>query len=232
MPWRFSFRALMTTVTLLMLGFAAMVSPWPVMANASALACQFLLCIAVICAFILPRRQKPFWIGFAVVGLWYWSSLTPVDVGPPGGQPLPASGVTVWSSRLISIRGDSRYGNQSSLPTTAALDWLQTMVHTRLSVGSSVQAQWNNGGYYPGVIDEVDSGMYLIRWMDGSSSPKQWTSPAQITQINGSYNFRLAGHTIFCGLFGILGGMFAIWLASVTGARERSDDAENEDEGN
>lgn len=222
MPWRFSFRALMTTITLLMLGFAAMVSPWPIMANIAALACQFLLCVAVICAFILPQNAKPFWIGFAVIGIWYWSSLAAVDIGPPGGQPLPASGVFTWTTGLTSFRRDDGNGNHPPLPTTTILDWLQTKMHTRLAVGSAVRAQWNNGGYYPGVIDAVDGGTYLIRWTDGSSSPAQWTTPAQISQINGSYNFRLAGHTIFCGLLGIAGGAFAMWLATVTRANDGS----------
>lgn len=221
MPWRFSFRALMTMITLLMLGFAAMVSPWPVAADFAAFGCQILLCFAVICAFVLPQNQKAFWIGFAVIGMWYWSSLSISDVGAPGGSPAWRSSNVLISSRLFYSFGDGSGGTRSVLPTTRALDWLQTKMHTRLAVGSAVSAQYANGGYYPGVIDDVDGGLYLIRWTDGSSSPAQWTPPAQITQFQGNYNFRLGGHTIFCGLFGIVGGVFAMWLACT--ARGKAD---------
>lgn len=215
MPWRFSFRALMTSITLLMFAFAAMVSPWPVAANAASLACQFLLCLAVICAFVLPQPSKPFWIGFAVIGIWYWSSLSPADID---GNAAPGS-VTVWSrqTRILSSGwaiNDGSIGIRDQLPTTAVLDWLQANLHTRLARGSAVNAQYANGGYYPGVIDDIDGSLYLIRWTDGSSSPAQWTPPSQISQITGNYNFRLGGHTIICGLFGIIGGVFAMWLAS------------------
>ncbi len=214
MPWRFSFRALMTTVTLLMFAFAAMVSPWPIVANVASLAWQFLLCIAVICAFVLPQPSKPFWIGFAVIGIWYWSSLSAADISSVGG----ASNAAVWS-RLTVLSGSwapnaNSYYERDQLPTTTALDWLQANLHTRLAVGSAVSAQYANGGYYPGVIDDIDGALYLVRWTDGSSSPAQWTPPSQISQFTGNYNFRLGGHTIFCGLFGILGGAFAMWLAS------------------
>ena len=66
-----------------------------------------------------------------------------------------------------------------------------------------------------GLVDSQKDGLWVnYRLTDGSSSPAQWTPPSQISQINGSYNFRLGGHTIFCGLFGILGGAFAMWLAN------------------
>lgn len=219
MPWRFSFRALMTTITLLMLGFAAMVSPWPVAADFAAFACQILLCVALICAFVMPQNQKAFWIGFAVIGTWYWCSLSSADVDSSGASRGWQSANVFLSGRLYRTSSGDLVRN--ALPTTRVLDWLQTKMHTRLAVGSAVSAQYANGGYYPGVIDEVDGGLYLIRWTDGSSSPAQWTPPAQITQFQGNYNFRLGGHTIFCGLFGIVGGAFAMWLAGI--ARGKAD---------
>jgi hypothetical protein len=180
MPWRFSFRALMIAITLLMLGFAAMVSPWPVAAQAAAFIGQLLLAIAVICAFVLPRESKPFWIGYAVIGVWYWSSLSMGDLAQDFNN---GSSIAMWQrTRFLGFSGgwqvDSGPG-QHQLPTTTSLDWLQFNLHRRLAVGSAVSAQYANGGYYPGVIDDAENGQYLIRWTDGSSSPAQWTPPTQ-----------------------------------------------------
>jgi hypothetical protein len=215
MPWRFSFRALMIAITLLMIGFAAMVSPWPIVAHAAAFVGQLLLAVAVICALVLPRETKPFWIGYAVIGIWYWSSLSTVDVAQDFNN---GSSMAVWQrTRLLGLSGSWQADSGSirqQLPTTAALDWLQFNMHRRLAVGSAVSAQYANGGYYPGVIDDAENGLYLVRWTDGSSSPAQWTPPAQIAQYGGNQNFRLVGHTIFCGLFGILGGALAVWIAT------------------
>src|SRR5436190_3476865 len=103
MPWRFSFRALMTTITLLMIGFAAMVSPWPIAAQAAAFVGQLIVAIAVICALVLPKESKPFWIGYAVIGIWYWSSLSTSDVAQDYNN---GSSVAVWQrTRLLSYSG-------------------------------------------------------------------------------------------------------------------------------
>lgn len=215
MSWRFSFRALMTSITLLMLGFAAMVSPWPIAAQLAAFIGQLLLAVAVICALVLPTESKPFWIGYAVIGLWYWSSLSASDVNRDfrGGSSIAASQSTRTLGFSWDWQADSRAVGQQ-LPTTTVLDWLHFNLHRRLAIGSAVSARYGNGGYYPGVIDDAENGMYLVRWTDGSSSPAQWTAPAQINQHGGNGNFRLAGHAIFCGLFGILGGAMALWIAA------------------
>jgi hypothetical protein len=213
MQWRFSFRAFMISITLMMITFAAMVSPWPIVADVAALGCQFLLCVAIICAFVMPQKARPFWIGFAVIGFWYWSSLSASDV-----HSVSASRTVLLGSRQVfsytSFWQPDWNSTRSPLPTTTALDWLQTTMHNRLAIGTAVSAQYANGGYYPGVVDDINNGLYLIRWTDGSSSPAQWTPPSQIAQVSGNYNFRLAGHTLFCGLFGLLGGMLAMWIGS------------------
>jgi len=198
MACQFSIRSLSILLVLVTVALGAMVSHnrWAAVAVYTLI--WFLLCLAAVAALVTSDDRQRFWIGAAIFGWCYWFFVVNAT------NEIPA----VMSRRAIPFYyGAPGYGpakDEERFLTNRLLDYLQSKLATRWSVGDDVYAQWGGGGFFPGVVDEIKDGQYLIRWTDGSASPSQWTAPGQIAGNSG--NMRIAGQSLFCLLFAVLGG--------------------------
>jgi hypothetical protein len=195
----FSLRALAITLGLLVFGVAATASNHWLGAGLVILLHLLLLCLALGNALVLRGGPRVFWIGFAVFGWGYWLTAGQDSSYQP---PSPAAALrSAWNSDDQQPTATAR----GHAFTALLMNVLETMIGTRLAVGDEVTAQYSGGSYYPGVIEDVRDGQYLVRWTDGSSSPPQWTPPGQIRDV--TTNFRRAAEHLLAAVWALMGGI-------------------------
>jgi hypothetical protein len=218
--FRFSIGTFLVVVTLLACGLGAMASQSRVATSLAYTAYLSLVCVALAGA-ILPNSHRPFWLGFAVFGWMYWFAEFDASVS----SPQVAQTQTIRFLSGIGYASSSQAPQQrAGLVTSELMELLESRMTANRQVGSKVIAQWRGGTYYSGTILEVNDGLYLIDWDDGSAD--QWTPPSQI--LPNSPNLRLAGHATFGSLFALLGGVIvAVVFGGV--ARSQGAGARNQD---
>lgn len=214
--FRFSIGTFLVVVTLLASGLAAMASPSRVATSLAYTAFLSLLCVAL-AGGILPNSHRPFWLGFAIFGWAYW--FVEFDASAVAPQVAPAQTIRFLSG--IGYASSPQAPQQrAGLVTSELMELLESRMTANRQVGAKVIAQWRGGTYYAGTILEVNDGLYLIDWDDGSAD--QWTPPSQI--LPNSPNLRLAGHATFGGLFALLGGVLvAVMFGGVARSQESGD---------
>ncbi len=223
--FRFSIGTFLVVVTLLACGLGAMASQSRVATSLAYTAFLSLLCVALAGA-ILPNSHRPFWLGFAIFGWMYWFA------------EFDASASAPQVAQTQTIRFLSGIGYASSPPTpepraglltSELMELLESRMTVNRQVGSKVIAQWRGGTYYSGTIIEVNEGLFLIDWDDGSAD--QWTPASQI--LPNSPNLRLAGHATLGGMFALLGGVLVAVMfggvARIQGAGARHQDSAGSD---
>jgi hypothetical protein len=214
--FRFSIGTFLVVVTLLACGLAAMASQSRVATSLAYTGFLALLCVALAGA-ILPNSHRPFWLGFAIFGWVYWFAEFDASAAAP----------QVTQSQTIRFLTGIRYPSSSPTPepragllTSELMELLESRMTANRQVGTKVIAQWRGGTYYSGTITEVNDGMVLIVWDDGSAP--QWTPPSQI--LPNSPNLRLAGHATLGGMFALLGGVIvAVMFGGAARGQESGD---------
>jgi hypothetical protein len=199
--FRFSLRTLVVIATLMIFGLAAAVANNLIAARMAYTVNWILLCLSLVAAFATVDERRRFWIGFAVFAWCYWLLMGDSSPNRVANWARARSGVSSWGST------DTPPASGESLITDDIISFIEKHAHAGWSLGDAVMAQYSGGSYYPGVIDDINGGQYLIRWTDGSSSPAQWTLPAQI--MPGTNSSRVAAHCLMCSLWGVLGGFLA-----------------------
>jgi len=196
--FRFSLLHFLIVITLLAVGFAALVSGSRIAASGAYSLYLALICLALAGAIAIRGERRPFWIGFAVFGWAYF--LFAFDSGSQSPQ-------RNWSSLWLSGIAYNYYGSESPsgahLITTEVIDFLEEHLTGNRDVGSKVMAQWSSGSYYAGTIQSYDGTIYIVAWDDGST-------PSAVTPagIKGYTPYiRLSGHSIFGALAGLIGGI-------------------------
>jgi hypothetical protein len=199
-PFRFSISTFLIVVTLLGCGLAAMASQSRFATSFAYSAFLVLICLAMAGAILGNSPHRAFWLGFAIFGWTYWF----VEFDSAGGVSQPATPVAFTLLTRMAINVNQPAPQQrAGLLTGELMELLESRMTANRQVGSKVVAQWRGGTYYSGTIIEVNDGLYLIDWDDGSAD--QWTPPSQI--LPNSPNLRLAGHATLGGLFALLGGV-------------------------
>ena len=215
MTLQFSMRTFVIILTLLGLGFACVVAASPAASNVIYTLNWMLMCLSLVAAFALRGEQRLFWIGFAVFAWCYWYMGATTEINPARSA---FAGSGSWN---VTEADTAPPSNPARLLSGMFIDFVENRVHRRWSIGDAVVAQYNNGGYYPGVVDDVQNGQYFIRWTDGSSSPPQWTLPSQIQP--GTSIVRVSSNSLVCSLWGLLGGFLASALFRAREAKARED---------
>jgi hypothetical protein len=218
MTLQFSMRTFVIVLTLLGLGFACVVASNSLAANAIYTLNWILMCLSLVAAVVLRGEQRIFWIGFAVFAWCYWYMGAPAESNPSPRSVVATMSAGSWN---VNDSDTSPPLNPARLVSGIFIDFLEARVHRRWSIGDAVVAQYNNGGYYPGVVDDVQNGLYLIRWTDGSSSPAQWTIPAQIQP--GTSIVRISANSLVCSLWGLIGGFLGSALFRVREVKARAE---------
>jgi hypothetical protein len=197
---RFSMRTFLVVLTIMVFVIAATAANHRLAGNAVYTLNWVLLGLSLAGAFLASGMQRRFWIGFAIFAWMHWN----FGALPP--QNPIVRGANSWNDPSLGMAGE--WNRPLRLLTSDVVLFLEGFVGKKLSIGDEVQAQYNLGSYYPGVVDEIRDDEYLIRWTDGSSSPAQWTSLAQIQYATSS--FRDAAFTALGSLWGLIGGMLAV----------------------
>jgi hypothetical protein len=216
MTLQFSMRTFVIVIALLAVGFACVAASRPLASNAVYTLNWMLMCLSLVAAMVLRGPRQLFWLGFAVFAWCYWYT---------GAEPASdnlAQRVTMLNRGwYVSNIGTVQTVNPARLLSGAFIDLLEARVHPHWSVGDAVTAQYSGGGYYPGLVDDVQNGRYLIRWTDGSSSPREWVLPGQIQP--GTSVVRVAANSLVCSLWGLIGGLLASALFGVRKAKPNAE---------
>jgi hypothetical protein len=198
---RFSLRALLLAVPVVALGVSGFIFNLTWATSLIYTLCVAALLLAAVGALFARRERRLFWAGFAAFGWGYWF-IAFEHQAPKPTAPMAYSGIPVHTnSALIPAESQGRF------ITSEVLDWLTQHVTLSKRKGSRVMAQWGNS-YWPATIVENEGESYLVQWADGSS-PSSTTSVMPY-----SFTSRIAGHSLFCLLFAIMGGAAALWLLS------------------
>lgn len=195
--FRFSTRSVFVVTTLVACGLGAIVSQLRLAASAVYTVHFALLCVSIVGAFLGRANVRAFWLGFAVFGWCYWF------IAFENTSTRRASGFatyySTWQNEMLP---------QPRLLTSELIEFLETHLTPSRAVGAKVSAQWRGGGFYPGTITDVGDGQSLVQWDDGSSA--QWTPSSQV--LPESVHIRVASHSLFNSLVGLIGGVLAAIL--------------------
>jgi hypothetical protein len=202
--FRFSIGSVLSVVTLLALGLAALVSQSTLGASVAYTAFLSLLGLATTLATVPGSRHRLFCAGFAVFGWLYWFTefKLPTNSVP---QQLWTTGTSTGAPRPEP--SDDRSG--PGLITREIITFVETNLIRKRQVGTQVMAELTSGGYYPATIVAARGGQYQVQWVDGT---KQWTPPHLIW--SDPADTRLACHSLIGGLFALFGAVLASLFAS------------------
>ena len=204
--FRFSTRSALIVTTLVACGLGAIVSQLRLAASAVYTVHFALLCVSIVGAILGRANVRAFWLGFAVFGWCYWF------IAFENTTSRRASGYVMfyspWQNETLP---------QPRLLTGELIEFLETHLTASRAKGAKVTAQWRGGGFYPGTITDVGDGQYLVQWDDGSAA--QWTPSSQI--LPESVHIRVASHSLFNSLVGLIGGVLSAILFGGTPRDER-----------
>jgi hypothetical protein len=198
---RFSLRTLLLAMPVVALGISGFVFN---LAWATSLIYTFsvvAILLAAIGALFARGDRRLFWAGFAAFGWGYWFFAFEHETPKPT-VPTAYSGIPIYTNSAPFYAE-----SQGRFITSVVLDWLTEHMPLSKRKGSRVMAQWGNS-YWPATIIESQGESYLVQWADGSA-------PSSTTRVV-PYPFtsRIAGHSLFCLLFALIGGAAAVWLLS------------------
>jgi hypothetical protein len=209
--FRFSISSVLAVVTLLAAGLGAMASRSQLAASLALTVFLSALALATAVALVRRAANRTFWIGFSVFGWMYWF----------GEFTLPDSAWTrSWQSAVYAAGASPPPPQPTGLITGEFIRFVEANVTPNRSPGAQVMALWpNNGRYYRAtIVETLADGMVQVQWAEGGGL--QATPASQI--IGDSPQLVVAGHSLMGGMFGLLGGMLAAWVA---GRRRTKNDA-------
>jgi hypothetical protein len=218
--FHFTIAGALLVTTLAAFGLAALVSQSVLAGSAAYTLFVGLIGLATAGAIVRPLPARAFWLGMTLFGWIYWHTEFEIEVRPRGGG-FAGGGAAFYVATLT--------GASSSEPASPSLitrQLLQIVVDSQSAqrtVGSRVMGQWRGGTYYHGTISEMKGDEYLIVWDDGSAP--QWTPASGI--LPDSPTVLVAGHSLFGGLFALVGGVLSAVIFGRTSRAEKQPSAAN-----
>jgi hypothetical protein len=205
---RFSLRALLLAVPIVALATSGFVFNIEWATSLIYTICMSALVLAVVGAAFARGERRLFWAGFAAMGWGYWwlafetTSSSRNSVNPPSGM--------VWGGAAYFPNYSARSPiKEYRFVTSDLLDFLDQYSTLHKRPGTRVMAPWGGSTLYPAVILEVAEESCLVKWDDGA--PPTWVSLKQVQPYSGAVS-RVAGHSLFCLVFSVVGGALVALL--------------------
>jgi hypothetical protein len=211
--FRFTIAGALLVTTLAAFGLAALVSQSVLAGSAAYTLFVGLIALATAGAIVRPMPARAFWLGMALFGWIYWHTEFETEVRPRGGR-VGGGGVMLY---LSAFTGATVSEPSPGLITREFLQVVVNSLSAQQTVGSRVMGQWRGGSYYQGTISEIKGDEYLIVWDDGSAP--QWTPASGI--LPDSPAVLVAGHSLFGGLFALVGGVLSAVIFGRTSPPEK-----------